>query len=299
MLSVTSLWIPFTIVAALGQVARNAMQRSLTKPLGTWGATNIRFLFGFPFSLVFLGVVLIATGDHIGMPPAAFWPWLLLGALSQIVATGLMLLAMNDRSFVVTTAYLKTEAIQTAIFGFVFLGDHLTWLKVLAIVIATVGVVITALRPGGEKSFAELKPTITGLVAAAAFALSAVGFRGAIITVPDVSFVTASSFTLVLGLFVQTLVLTIYLLLRAPDVLRGILGMWRPSMLAGFTGAFASQFWFLAFALTAAANVRTLALIEVLFAQGVAYYSFKQPIAPREILGIALIVVGVAVLVGA
>src|SRR5690349_5828457 len=299
MLSVTSLWIPFTIVAALGQVARNAMQRSLTKPLGTWGSTNIRFLFGFPFSLLFLGVVLVATGDHIGMPPAAFWPWLLLGALSQIVATGLMLLAMNDRSFVVTTAYLKTEAIQTAIFGFVFLGDHLTWLKVLAIVIATIGVVLTALRPGGEKGFAELKPTIIGLVAAACFALSAIGFRGAIITVPGVSFVTASTYTLVFGLFVQTLILTIYLLIRAPDVLKAILKLWRPSMLAGFTGAFASQFWFLAFALTAAANVRTLALIEVLFAQAVSYYSFKQPIAPREIFGIVLIVAGVALLVGA
>ena len=298
MLTIASLWIPFTIVAALGQVARNAMQRSLTKPLGTWGATNIRFLFGFPFSLLFLGLVLAATGDALSPPPSVFWPWLLVGALSQIVATGLMLLAMNDRSFVVTTAYLKTEAIQTAIFGVGFLGDHLTWLKVLAIVSATVGVVITALRPGGEKSFAELKPTITGLVAAAAFALSAVGFRGAIINVPDVSFVTAASVTLVLGLFVQTLVLTIYLLLRAPDVLRGILSLWRPSMLAGFTGAFASQFWFLAFALTAAANVRTLALIEVLFAQGVAYYSFKQPIAPRELAGIALIVMGVALLVG-
>lgn len=274
------------------------MQRSLTKPLGTWGATNIRFLFGFPFSLLFLAVVLVATGDHLDMPPGVFWPWLLLGALSQIVATGLMLLAMNDRSFVVTTAYLKTEAIQTAIFGFVFLGDHLTWLKVLAIVIATIGVVITALRPGGEKSFAELKPTITGLVAAAAFALSAVGFRGAIINVPDVSFVTAASFTLVLGLFVQTLILTVYLLWRAPKVLQSILRLWKPSLLAGFMGAFASQFWFLAFALTAAANVRTLALIEVLFAQGVAYYSFKQPIAPREIIGIVLIVVGVAVLVG-
>lgn len=298
MFTVTSLWIPFTVVAALGQVVRNAMQRSLTKPLGTWGATNIRFLFGFPFSLLFLGAVLVATGDHIGMPPTAFWPWLLLGALSQIVATGLMLLAMNDRSFVVTTAYLKTEAIQTAIFGFVFLGDHLTWLKVLAIVIATVGVVITALRPGGEKSFAEMKPTVTGLVAAAAFALSAVGFRGAIINVPGVSFVTAASFTLVLGLFVQTLILTIYLLWRAPKILQSILKLWRPSLLAGFMGAFASQFWFLAFALTAAANVRTLALIEVLFAQAVAYYSFKQPIAPREISGIVLIVAGVALLVG-
>ena len=299
MLTVTSLWIPFTIIAAFAQTARNAMQRSLTKPLGTWGATNIRFLFGFPFSVLFLAVALIASGDHLSAPPAVFWPWLLLGALSQIVATGLMLLAMNDRSFVVTTAYLKTEAIQTAIFGFVILGDHLTWLKMLAIVIATIGVVITALRPGGEKSFAELKPTIIGLVAAAAFALSAVGFRGAIITVPGVSFVTASSFTLVLGLFVQTLVLTIYLLWRAPKVLQAILGLWRPSMLAGFMGAFASQFWFLSFALTAAANVRTLGLVEVLFAQGVAYCSFKQPVSPRELAGIALIVIGVAVLVGA
>jgi drug/metabolite transporter (DMT)-like permease len=299
MLTIASLWIPFTIIAALGQVARNAMQRQLTGPLGTWGATNIRFLFGFPFSVLFLVIVLIASGDHVTSPPSVFWPWLLLGALSQIIATGLMLLAMTERSFVVTTAYLKTEAIQTAIFGFVFLGDHLTWLKVVAIMIATIGVVVTALRPGGEKGFAELKPTITGLVAAAAFALSAVGFRGAIITVPGVSFVTASSFTLVLGLFVQTLILTIYLLWRAPKVLRAILGMWKPSLLAGFMGAFASQFWFLAFALTAAANVRTLALIEVLFAQAVAYYSFKQPISAREIFGIVLIVIGVAVLVGA
>src|ERR1700740_448601 len=150
MFSAASLWIPFTIVAALGQVARNAMQRSLTRPLGTWGATNIRFLFGFPFSVAFFAAVLAGSGDHVPWPAAAFWPWLLLGALSQIVATGLMLVAMNDRSFVVTTAYLKTEAIQTAIFGFVFLGDHLTILKVIAILIATIGVVITALRPGGE-----------------------------------------------------------------------------------------------------------------------------------------------------
>src|SRR5437763_15122763 len=149
MISIATLWIPFTIVAALGQVARNAMQRQLTGPLGTWGATNIRFLFGFPFSLVLFAVVIAATGDRIPWPTTAFWPWLLLGALSQIVATRLMLLAMNDRSFVVTTAYLKTEAIQTAIFGFIFLSDHLTWLKVAAIMIATVGVIITALRPGG------------------------------------------------------------------------------------------------------------------------------------------------------
>jgi drug/metabolite transporter (DMT)-like permease len=297
MFTVATLWIPFTIIAALGQVARNAMQRQLTGPLGTWGATNIRFLFGFPFSIVFFVVLLALTGDPLPWPTFAFWPWLMLGALCQIVATGLMLLAMNDSSFVVTTAYLKTEAIQTAIFGFVFLGDHLTSLKVIAILIATIGVIITALRPGGTKGFADLRPTVLGLVAAATFALSAIGFRGAIITISGVSFVTAASYTLVFGLFVQTLVLTVYLLARAPGVLKAILGLWKPSMLAGFTGAFASQFWFLAFALTAAANVRTLALVEVLFAQAVAYYSFKQPLSARELAGIALIVIGVALLV--
>src|ERR1700753_3822977 len=200
MFSITTLWIPFTITAALGQVARNAMQRQLTGPLGTWGATNIRFLFGFPFSVVFFAVVLAVTGDYVTWPTAAFWPWLLLGALSQIIATGLMLLAMNDRSFVVTTAYLKTEAIQTAIFGFVFLGDHLTMLKVIAILIATIGVIVTALRTGGEKLLGELRPTVVGLVAAAAFALSAIGYRGAIITVAGVTFVSAASFYLLVGL---------------------------------------------------------------------------------------------------
>jgi drug/metabolite transporter (DMT)-like permease len=297
MFTVVSFWIPFTVTAAFGQVARNAMQRSLTRPLGTWGATNIRFLFGFPFSLIFFVLVIGFTGDPVPWPVVAFWLWLLLGALTQIVGTGLMLLAMNDNSFVVTIAYLKTEAIQTAIFGFVFLGDHLTLLKVVAILVATAGVIVTALRPGGAKGFADIKPTALGLVAAACFALSAVGFRGAIIAVPGVSFVTAASYTLVVGLFVQTAVLTVYLLLRAPDVPKKILGLWRPSLFAGFLGAFASQFWFLAFALTAAANVRTLALVEVLFAQAVSYYSFKQPLSPRELGGIVLIVIGVGLLV--
>ena len=169
MAHVAWLWIPFTIVAAVGQVARNAMQRQLTGPLGTLGATNIRFLFGFPFSLVFFAIVIAVTGDRLSWSDAGFWPWLLLGALSQIVATGLMLAAMNDRSFVVTTAYLKTEAIQTAVFGFAFLGDRLTVVKVIAILIATVGVIVTALRPGGTKGFGSLKPTILGLVAAAFF----------------------------------------------------------------------------------------------------------------------------------
>ena len=43
----------------------------------------------------------------------------------------------------------------------------------------------------------------------------------------------------------------------------------------------------------------SLTVPHSLFAQAVAYYSFKQPVSLRELLGIVLIVIGVALLVAA
>jgi multidrug transporter EmrE-like cation transporter len=43
--------------------------------------------------------------------------------------------------------------------------------------------------------------------------------------------------------------------------------------------------------------VRTLALVEVLMAQAVSKFIFKQPTTTREIVGIVLVVIGVVLLV--
>ena len=144
------LWAIFTIAAAFAQTIRNAMQRELTAGLGTVGATQVRFLFGFPFALVFLAVLLAITGAPLPRPGFYFWPWVTAGAFIQIAATALMLAAMGERSFVVTIAYIKTEPIQVAIFGFIFLRDAVTparWLA--AIVLATLGVIVMSTKPGG------------------------------------------------------------------------------------------------------------------------------------------------------
>jgi drug/metabolite transporter (DMT)-like permease len=101
------------------------------------------------------------------------------------------------------------------------------------------------------------------------------------------------------GLAIQAVLLSAYLAVRDRTVLTNILRAWRPSMAAGFLGALASQFWFLAFALAAAASVRTLALVEVLFAQAISTFFFRQRVTPREILGIFLVVGGVALLLWA
>jgi drug/metabolite transporter (DMT)-like permease len=290
------LWIPFTLLAAAGQTARNAMQRELTAKLGTVGATHVRFLFGFPFALVFLAGVFIATGLPMPPMPWVFWPWAVVGAGAQILATALMLATMNGRSFVVTIAYIKTEAIQAAIFGLIFLGDPLTIGMVVAILVATAGVVTMSLKGKGAME-GGYRPVALGLFSGAVFAISAVGYRGAILALGLPSFLLAATITLAIGLILQAGLLTLYLALRDRAVLTAIARAWRPSLFAGFMGATASEFWFLAFALTSVANVRTLALVEVLFAQAITIFAFKQATTKRDALGIALIVAGVLLLI--
>jgi drug/metabolite transporter (DMT)-like permease len=291
------LWIPFTLLAAAGQSARNAMQRELTAKLGTVGATHVRFLFGFPFVLIFLAGTLMATGLSLPEPTRSFWPWVVVGALSQICSTALMLAAMNDRSFVVTIAYTKTEVIQVAVFGLLFLCDPLTVPIVVAILIATAGVILMSFKGGGAPVQGGLKPTLLGLASGAMLAFSVVGYRGAILSLGLPNFVLAATFTLAVGLVLQAGLLTLYLLVRDRAVLLAIAREWRPSLFAGFMGAFASENWFLAFALTSAANVRTLGLAEVLFAQAISLFIFKQATTRREALGMTLIVIGVALLI--
>ncbi|MBI1201802.1 MAG: EamA family transporter [Rhodopseudomonas sp.] len=292
------LWAVFTIIAAAAQTARNAMQRQLTPILGTVGATHVRFLFGFPFALLSLAAVMLVSHAGLPHPPLEYWGWVSVGFLVQIAATALMLAAMNDRSFVVTIAYTKTEPVQVAIFGFLLLGDKVTPLLALAIVIATAGVVVMSLKPGVAQS-GGWRPTLLGLVSGGAFGLSAIGYRGAILSLHLDNFVLAATFTLAVGLVAQSILLSVYLALRDPAVLKAIFKDWRQALFAGFMGALASQFWYLGFAITTAAAVRTLALVEVLFAQGISKFIFKQPTNSRELIGIAMIVTGVLLLIWA
>lgn len=291
------LWALFTIVAAGAQTMRNAMQRHLIGALGTVGATHVRFLFGLPFAAVFFLLLLTATGEPLPPLNLRAIAWTTAGAISQMVATALMLASMRERSFVVTIAYTKTEPVQVALFGVVMLGDLVTLPLAVAIVMATAGVLAVSWpKKLGQGEVWSWRPAIMGMGAGGLFAIAAVGFRGGIIAMEAPSFLIGASSTLVLGLFIQTVTMSTYLLARDRAALIAIFRAWRPSMFAGFMGAFASQLWFFAFAIESAARVRTLALIEIFFAQLVSRNLFGQRLSLREGGGIALLVVGVILL---
>jgi drug/metabolite transporter (DMT)-like permease len=291
------LWIPATVAAAAAQTARNATQRQLTEILGTAGATQVRFLYGLPFALVFLMLVLWLTGEPLPAPDGAFMRFVVAGAVTQIMATAGGGAAMRERSFSLVTAYTKTEPVQVAVFGLAVLGDPLTLATAAAIAIATAGVVMTSLKSGAASAAAAgARPVLLGIVSGGFFALAAISFRGATLALASGSFLTRATTTLAWGLALQTALLIAWLVLFNRAALTGSFRHWRSSLAAGFLGALASQFWFIGFALTSAANVRTLGLVEVPFAYGVSYVVFGHRATRREVIGIALVVAGVALL---
>jgi drug/metabolite transporter (DMT)-like permease len=295
-MAVGGVWIPVTLLASSAQTLRNAMQRDLIGALGAVGAAQVRFLFGLPFALMFLAGLAATTGLSLPGLTAVNLAWTVFGAVSQVIATAMMLAAMRTKSFVVAVAYTKTEAAQIALFGLIALNDPPTPALVTAIALATIGVALMAIRSRKEL-MADWRSAALGLFSATFFAFAAIGFRSAVIDVASPSRVLSASVILVVGLAIQSAVLGLYLAAFDREGARAIIGAWRSSLFAGFMGALASQLWFIAFALSQAAPVRTLALIEVPMAQVVSLKMFREPPSLREGLGMSLIVIAAGILV--
>lgn len=291
------LWIPITIWAAFAQTIRNAAQKGLTASLGALGATLVRFLYGLPFALLWL--IAVKTVGNVGWPVLGieFLGWVCLGAMSQIVATALLLRVMAERNFTLGVAYSKSDVLQVAVFGFIFLGDVPSLGAGIAVVFGTLGVLLLS-PPDRERPLRALltgwttRSALLGFASGAGFAMSAVGFRGAALALPDTPFLMAAAITLTLAQVLQTGVLGGWLLARDPDVVTRTFRAWRPSMIAGFMGAAASVGWFTAMAIEPAAHVRALGLIELLFSYMVSLRLFREKLSRLERIGLVLLAIG-------
>jgi drug/metabolite transporter (DMT)-like permease len=298
-------WIPITLGAALAQTLRNAAQRHLTRDLGALGATLVRFLYGLPFAAIWLGVA------WVGFAKGAAWPainvpfliWTVVAALSQIVATALLLRNMEERNFAIGVAYSKSEIIQVALFGLVLLGDRVSLVTVVSIVIASLAVVLLSL-PQDDRSLAAVargwasRSALLGLGSGAAFGMAAVGYRGAALSLATPSVVFAAAESLVWAQSFQTILLGGYLAWRNAAVVIAVIRAWRVSMLAGAMGAIGSACWFTAMAMQPVARVRTLGLVELYFSYVVSRRVFRERLGGAELIGLILLAVGLVGIVG-
>src|SRR3546814_690289 len=94
-------WIPITIWAAFCQTIRTGLQKQLKGRLSTNGASFTRFVYGLPLAFAYLAAVIWATGRVLPEAHAEFYAWTALGAVAQILATNLLIVALSMRNFVV------------------------------------------------------------------------------------------------------------------------------------------------------------------------------------------------------
>jgi drug/metabolite transporter (DMT)-like permease len=294
------LWIPLTVWAGFAQTLRNAAQRHLIDDLGTLGATLVRFLFGLPFALIYIAVVWALSDSSLPGVTPAFLFWVFEGGVCQILATALLLLVMRDRNFAVGVAYSKTELVQVAVFGAVFLGDPTSLPTVVAIVLATLGVLmLSPVDPARRlRSIVQgwtTRSALLGFASGGGFALAAVGYRGGALELEHTPFTLAAAYTLVWAMAIQVVVLGGWLLVRNAQVFVALLGVWRASMAAGLMGAAASAGWFTAMAIEPVAHVRTLGLVELLFSFAVARRFFSERLAAAELAGAGLLTLALVI----
>ena len=240
-----------------------------------------------------------ATAAAVPAFHPGYFAWLALGAAGQLAATAFLLAAMKQRNFVVGVAYSKTDALQVALFGALFLRELPPAMTLVAIALATAGVVMLSLPQKGaavEGRAWTSGAAWYGLASGAGFALSAVGYRGASLQIPESSAWMAGGWGVLQAQALQTVLLGGWLAWRSPASLRATVSAWRISTVAGAMGALASIGWFTAFALTTAANVRTLGMVEVVFSYLVSRRLLREKLAPVEQGGLALVVAGLLAL---
>lgn len=296
-----ALWIPITILAAFAQNLRFMLQKHLKDTsLSSGGATLSRFLFSFPLAGALVWTYASLSDQALPETSARFWAFALAGAVSQIIATMCVVSIFQHRNFAIGITFKKTEVIQTAIIGFVLLGEGLHPLALVAIFIGLGGVLVLSDPPAATGRWRDRiwnRAAGLGLLSGLLFGMSSIGYRGASLSLEQPDPFLAAMMTLALVTFTQTVLLSAWLLWREAGQFTKVLKSWRVSRWVGLTSMIGSLGWFTAFTLQNAAYVKALGQIELVFAFLASQFFFGEKTSRREVMGVCLIVLSILVLI--
>lgn len=288
------LWVVITLAAGAVQTLRFMLQKRL-KGLGlsTGGATFSRFVYAAPIACAGAAVLLAAQGHGLPGMGARFWAFVVVGGLTQIVATFLTVALFSLRSFAVGIAFTKTETVQVAVLSALILAERVPAAGWIAILIGTCGVLLMSPPPRETGGPMLGRAVLMGVAAGGLFGLSAVGYRGATQELAlDDAFARAVVALACVTSF-QTLAMVGWLVWREPGEITRVLRSWRATLPVGITGVLGSAGWFVAFALQNAAYVRSLAQVELIYSLLASVLVFHERVSKREIAGIALLALSI------
>lgn len=294
-------WILLSIAAAAFQTLRFMLQKQLSMgTLSAGGATLARFFYSAPFVLAL--AIGYSSFGAAGLPDHApvFWLYAAIGGLGQILATWCVVALFAQRNFAVGITFKKTEVIQTAMVGFVILGDAISIAAAIAILLGFAGVLLLSDPPSAQGGWGRRiggRATVLGLASGAFFAISAVAYRGATLEIASADPLHRALLALCAVTLMQTVALSLWLRWCEPGQVSQVIAARRVAVWMGLTGMAGSLCWFTAFTLQNAALVFAVGQVEVIFSLLASMLFFGERITRREAAGITLITLSVLAIV--
>jgi len=292
------LWVPVTLVAALFQTWRTALQQRLRGRLSVGTAGLVRYLYAVPVGLMLLLAYRAVSGAVLPVPTPAFVLACAVAGLAQVLGTSLLIMAFGHRNFAVGTAYAKTDAVQAALLSWLLLGEALAPVAWLGIGVGVCGVLTLSLAGRGLHPGTLLRATVQpaalcGLGAGTGFAVAGVGIKAATVALGASDVILGALFALVVTNVLQTLMQGGYMAWREPVGLRAAFSSWRSSAWVGALSAAGSACWFVGFSLAPVALVRTLGQVEMPFTLLFSRFYLNESLRRVDVAGLGLIVCGV------
>ncbi len=287
------LWIIATLCAASFQTIRFTLQKILADGnLSPIGASYSRFIFSAPWIVSFSLIFLLLTNVSIPDLESQFLLFAVGGGLAQILATVCVILVFKSRNFAVGITLKKTEVILTALVGLILIGEGVSTISMFLICLGGAGVFFLSKKVSSvdRSNFSILnKSAVYGLLSGLLFAISAVCYRSATLSVVSDLVYLRAGFTLLIVILSQSFVMTIWLALFEPGQIKLVWLERKKGFWVGVTSLGGSFFWFTAFTLQNAAYVKAVGQIELIFSLLITTLFFKERILNIEILGMLLI----------
>ena len=311
-MSIIEPWILLGMAAGVFQALRVAGQKALSQTttadvqLSSWSAALARCLFGLPWAVLIL-VVLIALWGAPTKLSMTFWLWTAAAAVLQILATVQQTLLLGQRNLAIGVVYVKTEVVLVALVGSTpFFAQYLTALQWTAILVSVIGVVVITRAKLGNTggSVWDLKSAWLGLSGGALLAATSLTLReGGLALIDDAAAVgvslspaVAGMTTLVGLLVIQCVVVVTVMALRDASEFGRVTKRLQPMAFTGLLSALGSACWFIGYVLMSPALVKSVGQVEFFAAVILTYLLFKERPTRTEWVGMAFVLASILML---
>lgn len=292
-------WVLFTLMAAFTQAWRNAFQKQLSTTVDVYGVTLARFIFAFPLALIYLFCLYWQkpTTSTINFTHF-YWLYIFIAAISQILATILLVQLFKQKNYAIGVGLAKSEAILAAIIGVTLLGEYLSPLAWIGVFLG--GFAIFLLSKGGmQHSKFSWNTFIIGVLSGLCFAITSLLVREATLELTSLPFLHRAAWVLMSVTGIQCIFLLLYLTFFKRHTLVHMFDRSRLVFKISCCSCLASLGWFTAMSMQTVAIVTTLGQIEMLFSLLISAYIFKEKLVSTDHWGLFWIIIAAVIVIWA